>query len=138
MKTIKRLSIVSSLCVLSLLTACERQVKSDDITGRWQLVSVTSQIGDCEPEVYYEPTAYTFNADSTVTIQAEEETDSGTWTLCPDSTLIVALASMEDESVEADTTKVILCNGEELVLQTLIDTDFGLITETYNLTKDNE
>lgn len=131
MKTIKRLSIVSALCALSLLTACQRELKPASIVGSWNQIALTSQIGDNEPDVITEPSTWVFASDSTYTIVAGDETENGSWSFASDSTLML--------TSEGDTSsyKVIKCSDDSLIQQVIIDTDFGVITETTILVKND-
>ncbi|MCQ2094389.1 MAG: lipocalin family protein [Bacteroidaceae bacterium] len=109
---------------------CQPELKSKKIVGQWKQTAIKSQIGDGEPEIITEETVWTFNDDSTCTIAAEDEIDTGTWALDNDSSLIIRMDSI------TSSYKVMRCDNDSLIQRIIVDSDFGQITETTTLIKE--
>ena len=130
MKTCKY--IIGIVAIGLLMTACETSLQRKHLVGKWTQVNIESRIADGEPEETNETAVWTFLNDSTYSIEDEEQTESGRWSL--EDSVLTLLAIGEDDSL---TTRyeIILCQNDSLVHSSEAESDYGIITETTTLIK---
>lgn len=132
MKRVYSVSVCCLLAMMMCMTSCESELQRKHIVGKWTQISLQSRINDGEPELSEDKVVWTFNDDSTYSIDDGEGMESGTWSL-EDSSLVLL---MEGVDSLAASSKILLCDGDSMVQQTTMETDYGLITETTKLIKE--
>ena len=130
MKTCK--SIIGIVVMCMLLCACDSSLQRKHLIGKWTQVNIESRIADGEPEETTETAVWTFLNDSTYTIEDEEQTETGRWSL--EDSVLTLLAIGEDDSLETR-YEIILCQNDSLVHSSEMESDYGIITETTTLIK---
>ena len=130
MKTCK--SIIRIVVMCMLLCACDSSLQRKHLIGKWTQVNIESRIADGEPEETTETAVWTFLNDSTYTIEDEEQTETGRWSL--EDSVLTLLAIGEDDSLETR-YEIILCQNDSLVHNSEMESDYGMITETTTLLK---
>lgn len=132
MKRVYSVTVCCLLAMMAFITSCESELGRKHIVGKWTQISLQSRINNGEPELSEDKVVWTFNDDSTYSIDDGEGVESGTWSL-EDSSLVLL---MEGVDSLAAISKVLLCNSDSMVQQTTTETDYGLITETTKLVKE--
>ena len=130
MKTCK--SIIGIIVMCMLMCACDSSLQRKHLIGKWTQVNIESRIADGEPEETTETAVWTFLNDSTYTIEDEEQTETGRWSL--EDSVLTLLAIGEDDSLESR-YEIILCQNDSLVHCSEMESDYGMITETTTLLK---
>lgn len=130
MKTCK--SVLGIALVCFLMCSCDTSLQRKHLVGKWKQVNIESRIADGEPDEIDETAIWTFMNDSTYTIEDEEQTETGRWALV-DSVLTLQ-AITEDDSLESS-YEIILCQNDSLVHSSEVESDYGIITETTTLIK---
>ncbi|MBO4563829.1 MAG: hypothetical protein J5720_00170 [Bacteroidaceae bacterium] len=130
MKTCK--SIIGIVVMCMLLCACDSSLQRKHLIGKWTQVNIESRIADGEPEETDETAVWTFLNDSTYTIEDEEQTETGRWSL--EDSVLTLLAIGEDDSLTTS-YEIILCQNDSLVHSSEVESDYGIITETTTLIK---
>jgi len=130
MKTCKSIIGIIVMCVL--MSACDTSLQRKHLIGKWTQVNIESRIADGEPEETNETAVWTFLNDSTYTIEDEEQTETGRWSL--EDSLLTLLAIGEDDSLETR-YEIVLCQNDSLVHSSEMESDYGIITETTTLLK---
>lgn len=128
MKTCK--SIIGIIVMCMLISACDTSLQRKHLIGKWTQVNIESRIADGEPEETCETAIWTFRNDSTYTIEDEEQTETGRWSL--EDSVLTLLAIGEDDSLETQ-YEIILCQNDSLVHSSEMESDYGIITETTTL-----
>ena len=128
MKTCK--SIIGIIVMCMLISACDTSLQRKHLIGKWTQVNIESRIADGEPEETSETAIWTFLNDSTYTIEDEEQTETGRWSL--EDSVLTLLAIGEDDSLETQ-YEIILCQNDSLVHSSEMESDYGIITETTTL-----
>ena len=130
MKTCKNIVGIVVMCML--LCACDSSLQRKHLIGKWTQVNIESRIADGEPEETDETAVWTFLNDSTYTIEDEEQTETGRWSL--EDSVLTLLAIGEDDSLTTS-YEIILCQNDSLVHSSEVESDYGIITETTTLIK---
>lgn len=130
MKTCK--SIIGIVVMCMLLCACDSSLQRKHLIGKWTQVNIESRIADGEPEETTETAVWTFLNDSTYTIEDEEQTETGRWSL--EDSVLTLLAIGEGDSLETR-YEIVLCQNDSLVHSSEMESDYGMITETTTLLK---
>ena len=115
-----------------LLCACDSSLQRKHLIGKWTQVNIESRIADGEPEETTETAVWTFLNDSTYTIEDEEQTETGRWSL--EDSVLTLLAIGEGDSLETR-YEIVLCQNDSLVHSSEMESDYGMITETTTLLK---
>lgn len=130
MKTCK--SIIGIVVMGLLMCSCDTSLQRKHLVGKWTQVNIESRIADGEPEETDETAIWTFLNDSTYTIEDEEQTETGRWSL--EDSVLTLLAIGEDDSLETS-YEIILCQNDTLIHSSEMESDYGIITETTTLIK---
>lgn len=121
---------IASVMASAALCSCTSELSPNDIAGQWTQVEISSRIGDSKPEISNEPTTWTLNADNTYTIDDEENCENGRWLLTADSLLVLLTEGVDSLRT---TYKILSCNDDTLIQQSVTESEYGLITETTTL-----
>lgn len=124
--------IIGIVAMALLMSACETSLQRKHLVGKWTQVNIESRIGDGEPEETAETAVWTFQNDSTYTIEDEEQTETGRWSL--EDSVLTLLAIAEDDSLTTS-YEIILCQNDSLIHSSEVESDYGIITETTTLIK---
>ena len=130
MKTCK--SVLGIALVCFLMCSCDTSLQRKHLVGKWKQVNIESRIADVEPDEIDETAIWTFMNDSTYTIEDEEQTETGRWAL--EDSVLTLRAITEDDSLESS-YEIILCQNDSLVHSSEVESDYGIITETTTLIK---
>lgn len=130
MKTCK--SIIGIVVMGLLMCSCDTSLQRKHLVGKWTQVNIESRIADGKPEETDETAIWTFLNDSTYTIEDEEQTETGRWSL--EDSVLTLLAIGEDDSLETS-YEIILCQNDTLIHSSEMESDYGIITETTTLIK---
>ena len=124
--------IIGIVAIGLLVCSCDTSLQRKHLVGKWTQVNIESRIADGEPEETDETAVWTFLNDSTYTIEDEEQTETGRWSL--EDSVLTLLAIGEDDSLETR-YEIILCQNDSLVHSSEMESDYGIITETTTLIK---
>lgn len=125
-------NILGIALVCILMCACDTSLQRKHLVGKWTQVNIESRIADGEPEETTETAVWTFMNDSTYTIEDEEQTETGRWNLA--DSVLTLLALNEEDSLETS-YQIILCQNDSLIHSSEVESDYGIITETTTLIK---
>lgn len=130
----KRLFFVSVSLIFAILfcASCDSELGRNKIVGKWTQVELRSQLGQGEPELSEDRAVWTFNDDSTYSIEDGEGTEHGRWEL-QDSSIVLVVDGMDSLNISY---KVLQCSNDSMLQQSTAESDFGLITETTKLIKE--
>lgn len=124
--------IIGIVAIGLLVCSCDTSLQRKHLVGKWTQVNIESRIADGEPEEIDETAVWTFLNDSTYTIEDEEQTETGRWSL--EDSVLTLLAIGEDDSLETR-YEIILCQNDSLIHSSEVESDYGIITETTTLIK---
>lgn len=124
--------IIGIVAIGLLVCSCDTSLQRKHLVGKWTQVNIESRIADGEPEETDETAVWTFLNDSTYTIEDEEQTETGRWSL--EDSVLTLLAIGEDDSLETR-YEIILCQNDSLIHSSEVESDYGIITETTTLIK---
>lgn len=131
-RLLKMLLVV--LPLLALTVACESRIDGEQVVGRWELVSLDSEINDVESTeefFQFDGDIYcVFNPDSTYLINDVGWQEEGHWTLRADSMLSLLPQGCADSTQYYTMYKIVTLDDSFMVAYQIKETDYGKVTET--------
>lgn len=131
--------LFASVPMLLALASCESHIDREQVTGRWELVSLDSEINDVESteELFqFDGNIYCeFNPDSTYLTNDVEWQETGRWVLQPDSMLGLLPEGYADSSHYYTWYKIVTLDDSFMVARQVRETDYGKVTETSKFRK---
>ncbi len=128
-------ALLSALFAMS----CESQLGRNRIIGRWELVSLESEIngvpdatGDIE---HFDSFVYCeFKSDSTYILHDGENTETGTWVLC-DSVIGTLLTGLENDSANYQWYHITELDDSTMTSQSVTESPYGKLTDIFRYKK---
>lgn len=131
---------LSGVLFMALLTTgCESGLNRESVIGRWELISIESEIngvpdptGDIahfDSFVYYE-----FKSDSTYILNEGGNIETGTWTL-RDSIIGTLLNGLEDDSVNYQWYHITEIDDSIMISNSITESPYGKLTDIFKYKK---